>query len=210
MDHDIAPSHPSASDIAAAAEHAAALFPCTICGHRGRGAAFPHHLTHGLQVWLCLTHGATEFLQRRSGLEFVERLATVWAACGCLTRRKVAALRAHVERMRAANDGRKRPGSYSWPKLRDEAERRFAAGEPPDQVITDLRSRHANDTAVAPSVRTIRRWFSQRRWLALQPRRRAVNEPRSPRPDDHKPPPHPLLRLILTGVAYPYHSTPRL
>lgn len=199
------------SDIVAV-QHAAATaaLPCTICGHHGRGAATPHYLTHGLQVWLCLTHGATEFLQRRSGLEFVERLATVWAACGCLTRRKVAALRAHVERMRAANDGRKRPGSYSWPVLRDEAERRFAAGEPPDQVIADLRTRHANDTAIAPSVRTIRRWFSQRRWLALQPRRDPAGAPRSPRADHNKPPPHPLVRLVLTGVAYPYHSPPRL
>ena len=170
MDHDATASHPSTADILAAAEQAAALFPCTICGHRGRGAATAHHLTHGLQVWLCLTHGSIEFLQRRSGLEFVERLATVWGACGALTRRKVAALRAHVERMRAANDGRERPGSYSWPKLRDEAERRFAAGEAPNTVIDDLRTRHSADTAVAPSVRTMRRWFTQRRWLALQPR----------------------------------------
>ena len=167
-----------------------------------------HHLTHGLQIWLCRTHGATEFLQRRSGLEFVERLAGVWAACGSLTRRKVAALRTHIERIRAANDGRKRPGSYSWPALRDEAERRFASGEAPNLVIDDLRARHSADTAVAPSVRTMRRWFNQRRWLALQPPRRGYREPLTGRPDDHKPPPHPLIRLVLTGVAYPYQPPP--
>jgi hypothetical protein len=198
-------AQPFLSELAAAS--AEVVFPCAICGHHGRGAAFPHHLTHGLQVWLCLTHGANEFLQRRNGHEFVERLATVWGACGSLTRRKVAALRAHIERIRSANDGRERPGSYSWPVLRNEAEKRFAAGEPPDQVIAELRTRHSADTAIAPSIRTMRRWFSQRRWLALRPRGPA-GEPFEPRRDDPKPPPHPLVRLILASMAYP-HLPPR-
>ena len=162
-------------------------------------------MTHGLRIWLCLTHGATEFLRRRGGHEFVQRLATIWGACGTLTSRKVAALRSHVERIRTANDGRDHPGSYSWPWLREQAEIRFAKGEPPDQVIDDLRAAHSGGRAVVPSVRTMRRWFQQGRWYALQPRRRRANEPLAPRLDDHKPPPHPLLRLILTGVAYPHH-----
>jgi hypothetical protein len=192
-------------DITALAAAAVYPFPCAICGHDGRGAAYLHHMTHGLRVWLCLTHGATEFLQRRSGHDFVQRLATVWGSSGELTSRKVAALRAHVERIRSANNGRAHPGSYSWPWLREQAEKRFAAGEPPDQVIDDLRATNSDSKAIVPSIRTMRRWFQQGRWLALQPRRRPANEPLSPRLDDHKPPDHPLLRLLLTGVAYPPH-----
>jgi hypothetical protein len=34
-------------------------------------------------------------------------------------------------------------------------------------TIARLRGRHARDHAVVPSVRTMRRWFAQGRWLRL-------------------------------------------
>ena len=142
--------------------------PCAICGHSGRGPCAPRHLTHGVVVWLCRAHGNDGFMGKRYGLEFVERLAAAWVACGVSTARRRAALHAHVRRIRSAGTPRSRPGSYSWPVLRREAERRFAAGEPPNQVIAELRRDHRDGPAMVPSVRTMRRWFSQARWL-MQP-----------------------------------------
>lgn len=79
-----------------------------------------------------------------------------------------------------AGVGRDQPGSYSWPKLRNEAERRFAAGEDPRVVIADLRENNADGPALAPSVRTMRRWFTQRRWLDTPPPpRRTRSAPRT-------------------------------
>ena len=118
------------------------------------------------------------FAQRDGGVEFVERLARVWAAAGALSARRMAALRAHVQRVRHASVQRGRPGSYSWPLLRQEAERRFAAGQPPGTVITELRKSYADGPAMVPSIRTMRRWFTQARWLA--PARQT--RPRSDRP----------------------------
>jgi hypothetical protein len=62
---------------------------------------------------------------------------------------------------------RARPGSYAWPKLRREAEERFARGDGVIATILRLRERHAQDHATVPSIRTMRRWFSQGRWLPL-------------------------------------------
>jgi hypothetical protein len=66
-------------------------------------------------------------------------------------------------------EARPRPGSYTWPSLRREAEAAFAAGRPVNAVIAALRRLHADGTAVPPSVRTMRRWNADRRWLARAP-----------------------------------------
>jgi len=55
---------------------------------------------------------------------------------------------------------------YKGPALRQEAERRFAAGESRDRVIADLRERHVGDVSRVPAVRTMRRGFAKGRWLA--------------------------------------------
>jgi hypothetical protein len=180
--------------------------PCAICGHCGRGDRVLHHLTHGLSVWLCEAHRGDGFLCRRSGREFVERLAAVWAASGVLTVRKRQALAAHLRRIEAAGMERDRPGSYSWPVLRREAERRFAAGEPPAEVISELRLTYRDGPAMVPSVRTMRRWFTQARWLASPPLNRR-HEHRAPR-QRSKSHWQALLDLALTGVAYPSAPTP--
>lgn len=138
---------------------------CAMCGHRRRGPSSLHHMTHGVTVWLCDAHGSAEFQRRHRGTDFVERLATVWEAAGALTVRRFRALEGHVRRVCDVLADRDQPGSYSWPELRREAERRFAAGEPPGAVIADLRHRYGNGPARVPSERTMRRWFAQARWL---------------------------------------------
>jgi hypothetical protein len=139
---------------------------CILCGGPGRGRRAVLELPYGVKVWLCAGHRDPEFLTRRAGRDFVTSLLHVWRAAGCLDRRRSEALSAHLRRVQDAAALRGLPGSYAWPKLRAEAERRFAAGEPLPQVTADLRARAAGDETLAPSVRTIRRWFADARWLA--------------------------------------------
>ena len=181
--------------------------PCAICGYFGRGDRVLHHLTHGLAVWLCDAHRSDGFLCRRSGREFVERLAAVWVASGVLTVRKREALAAHLRRIEAAGMQRNRPGSYSWPVLRREAERRFAAGEAPAEVISELRLAYREGPAMVPSVRTMRRWFTQARWLASPAHNRRHHERPAPRRRS-KSQWQPFLDYLLTGVAYPAQPNP--
>ena len=139
---------------------------CAICGPSGRGPCTQQHLTHGVSVWLCAVHGRNTFLQRRGGKDFAERLSAVWVASGASSARRIAALQAHVRRIRNAGVRPLQPGSYSWPKLRQEAERRFATGECPRSVIiAELRQTYRDGPAMVPSVRTMRRWFTEARWL---------------------------------------------
>ncbi len=139
--------------------------PCLLCMGRGEGERAELHLPYGVAVWLCAAHRSAEFQVRRAGRDFVASLARAWAGAGCLTRARQRALDAHRARVLEGKTARERPGSYSWPSLRREAERRFAAGEPPRCVIRDLRSRERSGRAVPPSARTMRRWFGDRRWL---------------------------------------------
>jgi hypothetical protein len=122
-------------------------------------------MTHGVSVWLCATHGSEGYVRHADGAVFARRLAGMWAATGSLTRRRAAALIAHLRQVRRSGSKGELPGSYSWRKLRIEAEARFAAGEDPRRVIDELRRRHDGDVARPPSVRTMRRWFTQARWL---------------------------------------------
>lgn len=147
---------------------------CAICGHRGRRRRTLHHMTHGVSVWLCTTHSHETYLQVDAGRRFTRRLEGTWIASGSLTKRRSAALRMHNARNGRTPDGRARPGSYSWPRLRREAERRFAAGDDPRTVIEELREHHESDSARPPSVRTMRRWFIEARWKDSDtpPRRR--------------------------------------
>ena len=181
--------------------------PCAICGYCGQGDQVLHHLTHGLAVWLCDAHRSDGFLCRRSGREFVERLAAVWVASGVLTVRKREALAAHLRRIEAAGMQRNRPGSYSWPVLRREAERRFAAGEAPAEVISELRLTYRDGPAMVPSVRTMRRWFTQARWLASPAHNRRHHERPAPRRRSQSQW-QPFLDYLLTRVAYPAQPNP--
>ena len=132
----------------------------------GQGERAELHLPHGVSVWLCAAHGSLEFQRKRSGRDFEVTVGWAWGAAGCLTVRRRRALAAHRTRLVGAPAERGRPGSYSWPALRREAERRAAGGEAPAAVIRSVRALAGGGAAVPPSARTVRRWIAEGRWLA--------------------------------------------
>jgi hypothetical protein len=155
---------------------------CLICLDRTRGATQCVRLAYGVEVHLCTEHASPEFQSMRLGRDFVLTLHHAWSSAGCLTARRRLALEAHEAALRApASASRRQPGSYTWPTLRDETERRAAAGESADAIARDLRARHATDVARAPSVRTVQRWVRERRWAERA--RRPAPTPPSRRPD---------------------------
>ena len=138
---------------------------CAICVERTRGRTVRVHLGRGVSVWLA-GHASDDFRRRRGGRDFVLTLHRLWSAHGCLTKPRSRALDDHLAAMRSEPPApRHRPGSYSWAALRRDAEQRFRAGEDPVRVIRDLRRRHSGGVATVPSVRTMRRWYQERRWL---------------------------------------------
>lgn len=138
---------------------------CAICVERTRGKTRLVELGYGVSVHLCVEHASHEFQTQRGGRDFVLTFQRLWHAHGCLTTARSNALRRHLTACSGA-EARPRPGSYSWPALRVEAEAAFAAGRPAQTVIATLRSRHADGPAIPPSFRTMRRWCTERRWLA--------------------------------------------
>jgi hypothetical protein len=118
---------------------------------------------------LCQHHRSERFQVQGAGEDFVDALTTMWRAAGCLTQQRQLALAAHTRRVAPVATGRHRPGSYSWPALRAEAEHRWAAGHPMVRVMHELRERHSGWSAVVPSMRTMRRWFEEGRWLNPPP-----------------------------------------
>jgi hypothetical protein len=141
---------------------------CAICVERTRGRTVPLHLGYGVVVHLCDGHASPEFQAQRGGRDLVLTLERLWRAHGCLTVARANALRAHLAACRGSGD-RRLPGSYAWPRLRQEAETAFARGRPPMQVIAALRAANAAGEAVPPSIRTMRRWHTERRWIARPP-----------------------------------------
>jgi hypothetical protein len=141
---------------------------CAICVERTRGRTRLVELGYGVSVHLCEGHASPEFQTQRSGRDFVLTLQRLWHSHGCLSVARSKALRRHLDACKSV-EARPRPGSYSWPELREEAEAAFAAGSPADAVIAGLRRLHATGPAHPPSVRTMRRWHTERRWLARAP-----------------------------------------
>jgi hypothetical protein len=140
---------------------------CAICLDRTRGRTRLRELTHGVRLSLCEGHHSVEFMRSNAGRDFVVTLSRIWGAQGCLTRARSRALAAHLAAVRATGTTtpRTRPGSYAWPRLRREAERCFARGEGLIATIARLREQHPRDHATVPSIRSMRRWFAQCRWL---------------------------------------------
>jgi hypothetical protein len=147
---------------------------CAICVDRTRGRTQIRELTHGVRVSLCEGHNSLAFMRKNAGRDFAVSLSRIWGAQGCLTVARSHALANHLRALGATGTRirRARPGSYAWPKLRREAEERFARGDGVVATILGLRERHSADHATVPSIRTMRRWFSQGRWL----------RPRAPEP----------------------------
>ena len=120
-------------------------------------------------------------LQRlRRGRDFADALERIWVANGCLTSARRRALDAHMKALQPSEAIRPRPGSHAWIALRVEAERRFAAGEPPRHVIDELRELVAGRGPNPPSERTMRRWYAERRWLTTVDRRDGPAGPEAP------------------------------
>jgi hypothetical protein len=144
---------------------------CAICLDRTRGTTLERQLTHGVKVWLCQGHHSVEFMRRNAGRDFVVSLMRIFQSHGGMTRAQSRALDAHLAATRGlgrrAAAPRRKPGSYSWPCLRREAELAFARGDGILTTIGRLRARHALDHARVPSIRTMRRWFSDCRWLRI-------------------------------------------
>ena len=140
---------------------------CAICLDRTRGRTLIRELTHGVKLSLCEGHHSVEFMRSNAGRDFAVTLSRTWAAQGCLTRARSQALTAHLRAIRTSGTrvARVRPGSYAWPRLRREAEQCFARGDGVLATIARLRGEHARDHARVPSIRTMRRWFAQCRWL---------------------------------------------
>jgi hypothetical protein len=140
---------------------------CAICLDRTRGKTLERQLTHGVRIWLCEGHHDVAFLRRNAGRDFCVTLMRSWRSHGCFTRARARALDAHLSAIRSGGrpTPRRRPGSYAWPRLRREAEQAFARGERVLATIAQLRARHVLDHATVPSVRTMRRWFAEGRWL---------------------------------------------
>jgi len=137
---------------------------CAICVERTRGRTRRVALGYGVAVSLCADHASLDFQRRNGGRDFALTLQRLWVAHGCLSSARSRALRAHVDALQGAA-ARPRPGSYAWPGLRREAEQLFAAGEAPWPTIASLRRRAADAGVRPPSVRTMMRWHSERRWL---------------------------------------------
>ncbi len=139
---------------------------CAICVERTRGRTREVRYGYGVCVWLCEGHASPQFQTQRGGRDLVLTLQRLWQAHGMLTAARGRALSAHLAACRGPA-ARARPGSYCWPDLRAEAERRFAGGTGPHTVARDLhmRSLPGGCPGRLPSSRTIRRWHSQRRWL---------------------------------------------
>lgn len=137
---------------------------CALC--MGGDQILPVHLSYGVQVHLCARHGDAGYMRKDGGRELVRRLSAIWLANGVLNRTRVKALGAHVRRIRETMIATELPGSHAWKRERNEAERRFAAGEPISEVITAIRDPATWGDRQPPSVRTIRRWYADGRWLA--------------------------------------------
>ena len=119
---------------------------CAISVERTRGKTRLVELGYGVSVHLCAEHASHEFQTQRGGRDFVLTLQRL-LACARLPDHRP------LERAPQA-------------PLRVEAEAAFAAGRPAQTVIAALRSLHADGPATPPSLRTMRRWCTERRWLA--------------------------------------------
>jgi hypothetical protein len=141
---------------------------CAICVDRTRGRTRRVTLTNRVSVHLCEPHAGREFQTRRGGRDFVRTLMGVWRANDCLTLARSRALDAHLANQRSRPE-RPRPGSYTWPHLRRDLERRYAAGASPGQLHRAIHARLEPFPARPPSRRTLQRWYAEQRWLARGP-----------------------------------------
>lgn len=150
---------------------------CAICGGAGEGPRAQLRLAYGVAVWLCAGHRSESFMTGRSGRDLVASLWHVWRAAGCMTRRRHQALEALRARLRGRRAQRDRPGSYAWPALRRECQRRAGSGERVGALIAEIRTRFRRGQQRPPSRRTVQRWIAERPPGALPEGRPRAAEP---------------------------------
>ena len=149
---------------------------CVACFPRSSaGQRVP--LPYGVTLTLCREHRDPRFIASQSGRRFLAGVGEVCAGLGITARRYGEALRAFVDQCTNPRPApRHRPGSYAWPDQRQAAELVWARGgtfeaglaaalglPPPPGFAFRL-----------PSVRTVRRWWQERRWLTPPADRRGV------------------------------------
>lgn len=139
---------------------------CAIC--MGKFDVKPMHLSFGVVVHLCGDHSDIDYVRKDGGRVMARRLTEVWTSNGVLTKSRVKTLAAHIRRVRDTMMARELPGSHAWKRERLEAEQRFAAGEPLKSVISAIKDPARWGDHASPSIRTIRRWYADGRWLAPQ------------------------------------------
>src|SRR6201995_4339964 len=114
---------------------------CAICVDRTRGRTLPVRLRYGVVVQLCAGHADPAFLRARGGRDFVLTLQRLWTAHNCMTEPRSKALTAHLAQMRDHSPPKRwRPGSYTWPTQRRQAEQAFAEGASPRRVHKRLKA----------------------------------------------------------------------
>lgn len=139
---------------------------CCICVERTRGRTQKLDLGYGVEIWLCKAHASLEFQRQRNGRDFELTLMRLWQAHGCWTLARQKALKAFAAARNEAKRPRHKPGSYAWPDLRRQVEDAFARGVTSDHVTAEIKRRYPDCPARTPSYRTVRRWQTERRWLA--------------------------------------------
>lgn len=153
--------------------HAAPRRPCLICGIRTRGNTRQVHLGQGVFVRLCDEHADPAFARSRSGRDCSLSLHHALQAAGKLTRRAERAIDAYVARHQQPArrpTGRARPGSYAWPEIRARLEAVLARGALTTARMAEivrgwLGVELRRGLVRMPSLRTLRRWRHEQRWL---------------------------------------------
>ncbi len=141
---------------------------CDVCSSAiGLGVVF---LSPTVFTTLCVVHRDVTYLRRARGETFISQMTAAWTARGEMTLRRLRALDNHRRRVRAPVARRLKPGSYAWPLLRLHAEWLFAAGVRLNDAFDHLETLYRESFARFPSFSTMRRWFSDARWLS-EPKR---------------------------------------
>lgn len=148
--------------------------PCLLCQTRTKGRAKDVYLGYGVTICLCDEHASDAFIQADNSRHFLLSVHLALRAAGRLTRRHVMALDGFVARARGranrAPTTRKRPGSYTWAAIRQRLEARLAASSLTTARMVELvqewlKVELRRGLVKLPSLRTLRRWRLESRWL---------------------------------------------
>ena len=129
-------------------------------------------LKHGVTLVLCSSHRTPEYVAEDSGRKFLSAISALFHSMGLRSARHHAALRAFVQEMtnpHRQRPQRPRPGSYAWPARRQDAETVWSRGGSFLQGLAAALAGPPDRRARAPTDRTVRRWWQDRRWLTPPP-----------------------------------------